>query len=68
MKHRITTQTELRRQFWRDHPHLDRKKIIDYSGAGTMYATDTRCAWVDYIDALCKNREISPMLADRATL
>ena len=33
-----------------------------------MYCTDTLCAWVDWVDTLNKNGEISDALADRATL
>ena len=32
------------------------------------YPTDTRCAFVDYVDALQKSGEISEALAARATL
>jgi hypothetical protein len=68
MGNTITTQAELRRRFWAEHPELSRKRIIDYSGQGRMYCTDTRCAWVDWVDTLNKNGEISDALADRATL
>jgi hypothetical protein len=64
----ITTQRELRRAFWEQHPMLDRKRIRDYSGNGKMYVTDTRCAWVDWMDAMSRNGEISEELAQRATL
>ena len=68
MKYAITTQKELRERFWREHPHLHRKKIKNYSGNGTMHVTDTRCAWCDWIDMLSKSGEISQELAQRATL
>ena len=64
----ITNQRELRAAFWRDHPNADRKRITDYAGTGKMYRTDTRCAWTDYIDSLCRDGIISPDLAQRATL
>lgn len=63
-----TTQRELRRAFWEAHPDLPRRKIRNYSGHGTMYPTDTRCAWCDWIDSLQKSGLISAALADRATL
>lgn len=66
--HVVTTQRELRRLFWEQHPDLPRKKIPNYSGNGTMYRTDTRCAWCDWIDALSKSGEITQELAQRATL
>jgi hypothetical protein len=68
MSYRITTQRQLRREFWQTFPNLPRRKIPNYSGNGTMHRTDTRCAWCDWIDALAKNGDISPELADRATL
>lgn len=64
----ITTQRELRRLFWREHPQLQRKRVTNYSGNGTMYVTDTRVTWCDWIDALSKCGEISQELAQRATL
>ena len=63
-----TTQKELRRAFWEQHPHLPRRKIKNYAGTGTMYPTDTRCAWCDWLDYMQKIGQISDSLADRATL
>lgn len=68
MAYAITTQRELRRLFWQEHPNLSRRKIKNYSGNGTMHVTDTRCAWGDWIDALSKDGMISQELAERATL
>ena len=62
------TSREVRRAFWRDHPHLSRKKITDYSGTGKMYTTDTRCAFSDYVDALSKSGLISEAVVNRVTL
>jgi hypothetical protein len=64
----ITNQRELRRAFWRDNPGLSRRRITDYSGNGTMHTTDTRCAFVDYLDNLSRDGQISDALAQRATL
>lgn len=60
--------SQVRKQFWRDHPNLSREKIPDYSGRGWMYTTDTRCAFVDYIDMLHRNGQISDALAQNITL
>lgn len=68
MKYRITTQRALRREFWQTFPALSRRRITNYSGNGKMHMTDTRCAWVDWIDALSKGGDISQELAQRATL
>jgi hypothetical protein len=63
-----TNQRELRRAFWEQHPTLSRKKIKNHSGNGTMHVTDTRVAWVDWIDMLSKNGDIEQELASRASL
>jgi hypothetical protein len=62
----IKTLSALRAQFWQDHPEYahqwkPRKRQNDYP-------TDTRCAWVDYVDAMARCGEISEALASRATL
>lgn len=67
-KYRITTQAQLRREFWATFPQLPREKITDYSGQGKMYRTDTRVAFCDWKDALSKDGSISQGLAQRATL
>lgn len=64
----ITTQRELRRLFWQEHPTLDRSKIPNYSGNGRMYRTDTRCAWTDWLDAMSKDGQITQKMAKNATL
>ena len=63
-----TTQHQLRDAFWQQHPHLSRKKVKSYNGKGSMHTTDTRCAFVDWLDNLKRNNEISDSLAQRATL
>lgn len=68
MPYQITTQKELRREFWRTFPTLPKKRIKDYSGEGLMYTTDTRCAFVDWVDMLSKDGTISQELAERAEL
>jgi hypothetical protein len=64
----ITNQRDLRRSFWEAHPGLSRRKITNYAGTGKMHVTDTRVAFVDYVDYLSKDNMISEELADRATL
>lgn len=68
MRYEITTQRDLRKAFWQDHPQLSRKRIKNSSGNGTMHVTDTRCAFVDYVYCLSKSGTISQELAERATL
>lgn len=64
----ITTQRELRRAFWRQHPTLPRRRLKNYLGTGLMHCTETRSAFVDWLDALAKNGEVSYELALRVTL
>lgn len=64
----ITTQRALRAAFWLAHPAMRRRRVRDYTGTGLMHCTDTRVAWVDWIDAMQRDRQISSELADRATL
>lgn len=59
----MTTQREVRAAFWETHPEASRRK-----GRDGDYLTDTRCAFVDFVDALCRNGEISEALAQRVTL
>lgn len=66
--YQMTTQKQVRAAFWEEYPSLSRKKIRDYSGKGKMYCTDTRCAFVDYVDYLHRERIISDSLANRVTL
>ena len=69
----ITTQKALRALFWQTFPDLPRRRYryspnrYDMS-AELVYPIDTRCTWCDWIDSLERAGEISPALADRATL
>jgi hypothetical protein len=58
----ITNQKELRREFWRQHPDLDRRKVKG------DYKTDTRIAFCDFIEHMACSGQISEALARRATL
>ena len=53
----MKTITEVRRAFWAAHPLLLRKKTVD-----------TRCAFVDFVDCLARNGQITDALANRVTL
>lgn len=66
----LTTQKEIRTAFWETHPDLERKALrkgVKSKGHNAQNA-DTRCAFVDFVDFLCRNGEIREALADRATL
>lgn len=65
---RLTSQVEVRKAFWAAHPTLPRKLIRNYAGTGKMYQTDVRCAFVDFIDYLERDGQISTAPARRVTL
>lgn len=60
----ITTQKELRNQFWIDHPHL--KRIPGKTQ--NDYPADTRMSWCDYVEGMRRSGLIGEALAQRATL
>ena len=58
MTYPITNQRDLRRAFWETiKPYCER-----------LSPTDVRCAFVDYIDHMARDNQISQELAQRATL
>ena len=59
----ITTQRELRRAFWESHPNVRRG-----TSANGDYVTDTRVAFVEFVDMLARDGQISEELAHRVTL
>ena len=65
---RFSNQRILRTAFWAEHPDLPRRRIRSYDGRGLMYPTDTRVAWVDWIDHMQRAGYITTALANRATL
>lgn len=62
----MRTQREIRRAFWEQNPRLPRRRLK--CGNELDYPTDTRVAFVDFIDHLCRNGQISSELAQRAEL
>lgn len=70
MKYSMTTQRQIRKRFWLEHPDFD----FQCREAGILgkpqneHCATLRCTFVDWIDSLQKGREISQALAERATL
>jgi hypothetical protein len=70
----MTTQKQIRAAFWAAHPNADKRKLLiayDWNRPHTNkreYCTDTRCAFVDFLDYLHRDGQISDALANRATL
>jgi uncharacterized protein (DUF2236 family) len=60
----ITTQTDVRAAFWQEHEQFYRIP----GKTQNDYPTDVRCAFVDYVDRLACNGEITEELAARVTL
>jgi hypothetical protein len=69
----MTTQKQIRAAFWQAHPTADRKRYPERDWtredkSRRDYCTDTRCLFVDFLDSLHRNGQISEALASRATL
>ena len=69
----MTTQKQIRAAFWAAHPTANRKRYPkrDWTREDKSrrdYCTDTRCAFVDFLDSLNRSGQISDALANRATL
>ena len=69
----MTTQKEIRAAFWAAHPTADRRRYParDWTREDKStrdYCTDTRCAYVDFVDYLARSGQITETLAARATL
>lgn len=68
-----TTQTQVRRAFWREHPQIiplrkvnTRGKVVELRQ--NQQPADTRMAFVDFVDQLHRGGDISDALAQRVTL
>lgn len=73
----LTTQRQIRRAFWAyvrevkasgTRLNLTPRQITNYAGTGKMHNTDTRCTFVDWLDAEVKAGNIDPDVAERVTL
>lgn len=65
----IRNQTELRADFWKQHPHLVcRTNRRGNPKRQNDQPADTRMAFVDYVDILAKSGSISDKLAQSVTL
>jgi len=60
----ITTQKEIRAQFWESNQHFKRKGQAKQN----TYNVDIRMAFCDYVEYLNRSGVISEALANRATL
>ena len=65
MKHPITTQKQLRAAFWGQSPCRQFYKV---SYRQNDYSATVRCEWVDFVDMMRRDKQISEALAFRVTL
>ena len=66
-----TTQAEVRKAFWQqlaDSGDWETSRLYRVHKRQNDYPTDTRCAFVDYVDMLARSGEISEALAGKVTL
>lgn len=69
-RYTYTTRAQIRAAFWEAHPSFDhqaREAGIRSKGQNAQCAT-VRCAFVDFVDSLARNGDISAALAARVTL
>ena len=70
----ITNQKDVRKAFWSAvrrgefGPEVTNRRIRNYRGAGNMYTTDTRVAFVDWLDAEVMAGNIGERVAQAVTL
>lgn len=69
----LTTQKQVRAAFWESYPVwtlADGFRGLRSRGNGKQndYPPDTRCAFVDFVDMLARDGDISESLAQRVTL
>ncbi len=62
----IKSQSAVRAAFWDNHPQY----AVEWRRGKrqNQYRTDIRCAFVDFVDSLHRNGEISDRLAQGVTL
>ncbi len=64
----FTTQKQVRAAFWEMADSMNGDGITRRKFSDGSYSTDTRCAFVDFVDMLARDGQISEALAERVTL
>ena len=66
----MKTQKEIRAAFWEAFPHFDEQARAAgiRSKRQNHHCATVRCSFVDFVDSLARNGEISAALAHRVTL
>jgi hypothetical protein len=65
-----TTQKQVRAAFWANHPGMAQaaREAGTLTKGQNAQGTDIRVAFVEYVDSLARNGDISETLAQRVTL
>ena len=66
----LTTQKQVRAAFWAAHPDFDfqAREAGIRSKRQNEHCATVRCSFVDYVDSLARDGQISEQLASRVTL
>jgi len=66
----MTNQKQIRAAFWNAHPDFEfqAREAGIFSKPQNYHCATVRCAFVDFVDSLARNGEISEKLAYRVTL
>ena len=66
----MTNQKQIRAAFWEAHPDFEfqAREAGIFSKPQNYHCATVRCAFVEFVDSLARNGEISEKLAFRSTL
>lgn len=66
----ITTQKQIRSEFWAQNPSFDRqaREAGIRSKSQNFQCATVRCAFIDFVESLHRDGQISDALVNRATL
>ena len=66
----MTNQKQIRAAFWNAHPDFEfqAREAGIFSKPQNYHCATVRCAFVEFVDSLARNGEISEELAFRVTL
>lgn len=66
----MTNQKQIRAAFWKAFPDFEfqAREAGIFSKSQNHHCATVRCAFVDFVDMLAKDGQISASLANRATL
>jgi hypothetical protein len=67
VRYPVTNQRQIRRMFWAENSELSHARPVRF-GDERAHVADTRQAFVEFIDRLARDREISPALARSVSL